>query len=760
MTHIVPDLTLSIRAHNAEKYIGSAIQSILQQADVQFELIVVDDGSSDAGAAVVRAFDDRRITLLRNERERSAGFCHNLAGRQSRSPFLVTVDADGTMLPGALSKLVRACRKSSTIGMVCSYYFDINGEGKTTRDRFRNRGAFLEKCLTTQSDYRNTLLRYGDISSHLRIYSKQALATVGYFSESTNLDTSYDIAMKISDRFDVAFLPEYLFCHRSDGRAGKTSHETLAAMARRFVYLKRLSGKQTIRFLSNPKYSLNRAAINALSDYVGISKVGRDSFDSALRWLKKAWLPVETFLYRVVVRRLTSRPFRLHLSNQPVRPNPRIAYYTWHFPVLSQTFINREVAALKRSGIDLQIIADEAEDMMMADDNAKSVAGIVTYLDPVDKRTLRRRHCNLLTRRPVEYMKLLCFVISRRHGPEKTLWEDLTVFSRAVYLASVLQEKRIDHVHSPWSDRCSFVAMIAAKLASTTYSVQARAHDIHRKSYLFALQEKFVPARFVITNTRYNELYMKTFLNETQWSKLFVIHNGIDLQRFVPAERQDANRSAAEVRCLCVARLIEPKGLTYLIRACANLRALGYTFRFEIVGGTEDIYMNYYLGVKKLHKQLGLENEVRFLGSLPFAKVLEKYRESDIFVLPCVIASDGSRDITPNAVIEAMAMKLPVISTKIGGIPEIVEDGVSGILIPPNDERALTDAIVQLIKNPERCRELGQNARERVETKFDIDKNIRRYVELFSRAVIDCPYSSGFTNSGEQRFSPRTGGHN
>src|SRR6185295_15360581 len=132
--------------------------------------------------------------------------------------------------------------------------------------------------------------------------------------------------------------------------------------------------------------------------------------------------------------------------------------------------------------------------------------------------------------------------------------------------------------------------------------------------------------------------------------------------------------------------LIEQKGLSYLLQACARLREGGHSFECEIVGGTEDIYMNYYLELKKLHRNLALENQVRFVGSLPFKAVLKKYSQADIFILPCVIAEDGSRDITPNALIEAMAMKLAVISTTVTGVPEIVEDGVSGILVPPHDD--------------------------------------------------------------------------
>jgi len=112
--------------------------------------------------------------------------------------------------------------------------------------------------------------------------------------------------------------------------------------------------------------------------------------------------------------------------------------------------------------------------------------------------------------------------------------------------------------------------------------------------------------------------------------------------------------------------------------------------------------------------------------------VLGMYRVADIFVLPCVVAADGSRDITPNALIEAMAMQLPVVSTAVGGVPEIVEHGVSGLVVPPGNVAAFADAIAALIRDPDRAALMGVAARRRVEEKFDIAKNIQRYVELFS----------------------------
>jgi glycosyltransferase involved in cell wall biosynthesis len=213
--------------------------------------------------------------------------------------------------------------------------------------------------------------------------------------------------------------------------------------------------------------------------------------------------------------------------------------------------------------------------------------------------------------------------------------------------------------------------------------------------------------------------------------RIYTIYNGVDLAELVSG--QGERESGGMTRILCVASLIEPKGLVYLLEACELLRKRGCHVRCEIIGGPEEpLYTNYLIALKKMHRRLKLEDCVVFSGAQPFAKVLEAYRTADVFVLPCVEAQDGHRDITPNALIEAMAMKLPVVSTTITAIPEIVQDGVSGLLVPPRDSVALADAIARLIGDPHLRKELGERARRRVEERFDINKNIREYVDLFS----------------------------
>jgi colanic acid/amylovoran biosynthesis glycosyltransferase len=402
----------------------------------------------------------------------------------------------------------------------------------------------------------------------------------------------------------------------------------------------------------------------------------------------------------------------------------KIAYYLWEYPALSQTFIQREISALKNSFGDVLVFSD-----ISGEGNTENNKFIC--LMPLNKKKLRRYKRQFLKNNPLNYVNLFLYTLFHNYHFNKTYVFDKATFNTAVYLAGLLKENNINHIHSPWADRCAFISLIASRLVNISYSVQARAHDIHRDNYLFGFEEKFGNADFVVTNTRYNLEYLHTRLNDSLNGKVNLIYNGLNLEKFIPNHKNNGEKKV--IKLLCVSRLIEQKGLVNLLYACKELKDKEYKFTCEIIGGPESLYMNYYIALKKLHKKLELQEIVFFLDAIPFDEVLKHFSNTDIFVLPCLIAEDGSRDITPNALIEAMAMKLPVISTTVTGVPEIVDDGVNGILIPPNNIEALIEAIEKLIGDPQLRKHLGENARKKVEERFDIKKNINNYVHLFEK---------------------------
>jgi glycosyltransferase involved in cell wall biosynthesis len=462
-------------------------------------------------------------------------------------------------------------------------------------------------------------------------------------------------------------------------------------------------------------------------------------------------------LYRAVNYCLRRWPIPATAANRnkktTVNHSKRVGYFIWQYPVLSQTFVQRELTALTQSGVSVFVVSDIPSDDAFPNESVGASSPSVECLHFMDENTALRYKRYFFLTSPLLCLRLFLYLLGHDYHGNKNFGFDKILFSKAVYLAGLMKENGITHIHSPWADNCALIALLASRLLRIPYSVQARAHDIHRRTYLCGLAEKLDNADFIITNTEYNASHIQALMGAQTAEKLHVIYNGLGLDQFQPNGRKN---SSPVLRILSVARLIEQKGLIYLLKACKILRDREYSFTCEIIGGPESpLFMNYYVALKKLHRKLHLEDCVFFLGTQRFEQVLVKYREADIFILPSVIAEDGSRDITPNVLIEAMAMKLPVISTTVTGIPEIVENEVSGILVPPNDENALADAIIKLINDSNLRKQLGESARKRIEERFDSKKNIGQYIDLFSgRSKVGCSSfgrcaTESLCNSGE-----------
>jgi glycosyltransferase involved in cell wall biosynthesis len=419
---------------------------------------------------------------------------------------------------------------------------------------------------------------------------------------------------------------------------------------------------------------------------------------------------------------------RARASDSPAAA-PKVGYYIWHFPVLSQTFVRREIEALRKQGLVVRVFTDAAEDVELLSERDRDLLKTTTYLLPIDRKLLARYKREFRRDRGFAYYNIYLYIMSRRYGLRKKLGRDRALFEQAVYLAGHMRNAGVDWAHSPWGDRAGFALMLAAMLLDIPFSLQVRAHDLHDPNYHHALREMLPRANFVITNTLYNRPFI-TDLMPAGATAIHTIYNGINLSEFNPPDRSLASRGP--VRILCVARLIEQKGLTYLLDACALLRDRNFAFVCEIIGSPEEpLYTSYWKELQAQHHRLLLGETVIFTGAKSFAEVMDAYREANIFVLPCVVAKDGRRDVTPNAIIEAMAMKLPVISTPVAGVAEIIENGISGLLVEPENAPAVADEIERVGLDHALATKLGESARARIEERFDADRNVSKRLRLF-----------------------------
>jgi colanic acid/amylovoran biosynthesis glycosyltransferase len=412
-----------------------------------------------------------------------------------------------------------------------------------------------------------------------------------------------------------------------------------------------------------------------------------------------------------------------HLSTPSERWSPLIAYYQPTYPSLSETFIRREISALRAAGVPVHVFANERGDESLLDATA---AAAVTWIGPDDPKIGRAFVGNVFRMNPALVFTLALWIV--KSGHESWWRRDLSLLLRAGQLASALHGAKVTHVHVPWADRHAIIAFVAARLIGARFSVQARASEIHRAITGRGIADRVKFAEFIITNSEYNERYLRSLLGR-DGPAVRVIRNGLDLAQFPTPVRK--GKDGGPFRILAVGRLVEPKGFKYLLHACRLLLDRGHDVVCEIVGGRVDpLDTVTWIDLKMRHDSHGLSTHVTFSGPQSFQQVMRGFQEADAFVLPCVRARDGSHDITPNSLIEAMAMQLPVVSTTSGAIPEIVEHDVSGLLVPPADAESLTTAIERLIVDPALCARLGAAARARVEERFDLHENTRERVRL------------------------------
>ena len=254
-----PQLTVSMPAYNAGRYVREAIESVLGQEGVDFELIVVDDGSADDTAAVVESFADPRVRLIRHDRNLGIGRAHNRVLAGSRAPFIAHVDADDVVLPGAFRRMVAAFEDSPRIGLAHCHYRLIDRNGAVQGDSTRSVSPGL--------DYRRELLvRGGSVANHLRTYRREALEAVGPFDERGGVGVDSEMALRILDRYEIRLVPEVLYSMRLHGSNTCQSmrFKEVRLWYRRAANARRLVRSGQVRYFRDREHGLNRLLVAGL----------------------------------------------------------------------------------------------------------------------------------------------------------------------------------------------------------------------------------------------------------------------------------------------------------------------------------------------------------------------------------------------------------------------------------------------------------------------------------------------------------------
>lgn len=408
---------------------------------------------------------------------------------------------------------------------------------------------------------------------------------------------------------------------------------------------------------------------------------------------------------------------------------PAIAVVLKCYPRLSETFVAQELLELERAGFALRLVSlrhpTDRKRHPINDEIRAPVLYLPEYLYQEPMRVFRawRR-----ARRMPGYCKAF-------GNWMRDLRRDFTAnrgrrFGQALVLAAEFPQDAgwiYSHfIHTPTS-----VGRYAAEMVGLAWSASAHAKDIWT-SPDWELSEKLDAAAWTVTCTAGGSAHLKQLAADA--GKVNLVYHGIDLSRFPKPERPPSNRNGSDpqdpLRILSVGRAVAKKGLDTLVDALALLPAELH-WRWTHIGGGE-----LSDAIKAQVERLGLSDRVDFLGARAQTEVLAAYRESDLFVLPCRIAADGDRDGLPNVLVEAQSQAISCVSTPVSGIPELIENGVTGVLVDPDEPRLLADALLALARDPDRRNRLGASGADKVHAQFDHRGTIGRLIALFEASGV------------------------
>ena len=393
-----------------------------------------------------------------------------------------------------------------------------------------------------------------------------------------------------------------------------------------------------------------------------------------------------------------------------------IAYLVSEYPALSHTFIQREVAALRRAGRDVRTaslrrtggahIAGVAE----AEDARRTFYVIERAKNPA---TLGAALAAALARPGALARTVVLAWRTRAPGAAATL-RQLFYLVEAMVLARHLKAQGVGHLHCHFENAGCSVAMLTSELTGVPFSFTVHGPSIFFEPHRWKLGTKIEKARFVAAISDFARSQGMIFANQGHWDKMHIVHCGVDPARYGRGDH------AAGQHLVFVGRLAAVKGVAMLLRAVAGLAPRYPDLKLTLIGDGPERN-----ALEALQRDLGLGDRVTFAGPKTQEDVAETLSTADLFVLPSF--AEG----VPVVLMEAMASGLPVVATRIAGIPELVEDGVSGRLVPPGNLAALSEAIAALLDDPAAARAMGESGRATVEAEFDIAHEAAKIGRLF-----------------------------
>jgi colanic acid/amylovoran biosynthesis glycosyltransferase len=415
-------------------------------------------------------------------------------------------------------------------------------------------------------------------------------------------------------------------------------------------------------------------------------------------------------LGRIVRRRRVPRP-----------EQRRVAYLCDQYPAISHTFILREVRALRALGIDIETISIRRSDpeQLLAERDRDEFSRTFAVL-PLHVRVLLTTHARVFAAHPRRYVDALRLAGSlAQPGSRGHLWQ-LFYLAEAGVVWAHCRRVGVRHIHAQFTSPAADVALLAAHLGGPgcSWSFAAHGTDIFETDRK-GLGEKVRRARFVICVSDFGRSQLMALVDERHWPKIHVISCGIDVREFAP---QGWKRSPGQhLRVLSVGRLVASKGHAVLLDALAQLLEAGVSASLDVIGDGPRRQ-----ALETRARALGVAEHVTFHGRVGQDDIRRHYAAADVFCLPSF--AEG----VPVVLMEAMAMELPVVASGVMGIPELVEDRRSGLLVPPGRADALVESLAALATSVDLRLELGCGGRARIESAFSLERSALALREVYA----------------------------
>jgi glycosyltransferase involved in cell wall biosynthesis len=382
------------------------------------------------------------------------------------------------------------------------------------------------------------------------------------------------------------------------------------------------------------------------------------------------------------------------------------------FPTVTETFILFEILELERTGVRVEIFPLRPRGEETSHPEAGPLVRRTRYARLASLPTLAAQ-LHWLRRAPGAYLGAWWRALRGNARSRPLLIRAIAVVPLAARFAREMQALGVGHVHAHWATHPALAANVIHHLTGLPYSFTAHAHDIYVDRSM--LEEKIRDASFVVTISDFNRTMLGDLYGPWAADKTSVIRCGVDLSAFAP---RPPRAPQEPFTVSCIAGLREKKGQLHLVEAVGMLRAEGRPIRCLLVGDGE-----MRGAIEERVAALGLQDDVVLMGHRSRDEVSATLRDSDAMVLPSVTTEDGDMEGIPVALMEALASEVPVVASSLSGIPELVRDGETGLLVPEGDPAALAAAIRRLRDDPEGAAQMAAAGRERVLDAYELARN-------------------------------------